>query len=76
MEKMTDTESARPESKEMVIQHDRVEQHPNTPAATIALHHDIVAPEAIGGLYEDLPKGYYLSKGFLGTLIVCFGSGA
>ena len=38
-----------------------------------ALHHDVVAPEAIGGLYEEMPKGYYWSKDFIGTLIVsCF----
>lgn len=43
-------------------------------APRAALHHDIVAPEAVGGLYEELPKGYYWSSGFLGTLAVCFDS--
>lgn len=40
------------------------------PAANVALHHDQVAPEAIGGLYAEMPKGYYRSKDFIGTLIV------
>jgi hypothetical protein len=44
--------------------------HHHAPAADVALHHDQVAPEAIGGLYEEMPKGYYWSKDFLGTLIV------
>ncbi|CAK4033324.1 MFS general substrate transporter [Lecanosticta acicola] len=33
------------------------------------LHHDTVAPEAIGGTEGDLPANYYLSARFLGTLI-------
>ncbi|KAG9241653.1 fungal trichothecene efflux pump [Calycina marina] len=41
-------------------------KHRKTPAA---LHkQDIVAQEAIGGTYEELPKGYYYSKDFIGTL--------
>lgn len=33
------------------------------------LHHDTVAPEAIGGTTDDLPANYYLSARFLGTLV-------
>ncbi|KAH8651859.1 fungal trichothecene efflux pump [Tricladium varicosporioides] len=41
----------------------------HAPHAKVALHHDAVAPEAVGGLYGEMPKGYYWSKDFLGTLI-------
>lgn len=40
------------------------------PDANVAFHHGQIAPEAIGGLYNEMPKGYYWSKDFLGTLIV------
>ncbi|KAF2013879.1 fungal trichothecene efflux pump [Aaosphaeria arxii CBS 175.79] len=33
------------------------------------LHHDHVAEEAIGGHTSDLPRGYYYSPGFIGTVI-------
>lgn len=42
----------------------------HAPHAEVALHHDAVAPEAVGGLYGEMPKGYYWSKDFIGTLIV------
>lgn len=32
------------------------------------LHHDQVAPEALGGSKKDLPENYYRSPQFLGTL--------
>lgn len=35
----------------------------------IELHHDRVAPEAMGGVVQDLPKGYYLSARFIGTMV-------
>ena len=44
----------------------------HTPTVEVALHHDAVAPEAIGGLYDEMPKGYYWSKDFIGTMIVGF----
>jgi len=34
------------------------------------LHHDHVAEEALGGTTSDLPKGYYRSAGFIGTVVV------
>lgn len=56
---------------EYSIEHQEQTGHyQHTPVVTIALHHDAVAPEAIGGLYEEMPKGYYRSKGFVGTMIV------
>lgn len=35
----------------------------------IELHHDRVAPEAIGGMQQDLPTHYYRSPAFIGTLV-------
>jgi hypothetical protein len=46
--------------------------HHRAPHADVELHHDAVAPEAVGGLYNEMPKGYYWSKDFIGTLIVSF----
>jgi hypothetical protein len=70
---MTDIESENTKD-EVMLEHREAESvehhHQHTPAAEVALHHDQVAPEAIGGLYEEMPKGYYWSKDFLGTLIV------
>jgi hypothetical protein len=34
------------------------------------LHHDHIAQEALGGTTSDLPKGYYRSAGFIGTVVV------
>ncbi len=44
--------------------------HIHAAATHIALHHDAVAPEAVGGQYGDMPQGYYRSAGFIGTVIV------
>ncbi|RDW77731.1 hypothetical protein BP6252_05784 [Coleophoma cylindrospora] len=69
---MTDFSNSRPLSKEVAIEHhDRIEsQQPHhDPTAPVTLRHDKIAPEAVGGSYADMPKGYYLSKGFLGTLL-------
>lgn len=57
---------------DVILEHEDIREptssHAQKPIS--ALHHDIVAPEAIGGLYGEMPKGYYWSKGFLGTLTV------
>ena len=69
---MADIDSSTSKDK-VVLEHQEAEisQHRHhAPTADVALHHDQVAPEAIGGLYEEMPKGYYWSKNFLGTLIV------
>jgi hypothetical protein len=42
----------------------------HAPPPDVKLHHDKVAPEAIGGLYDEMPAGYYWSKDFIGTVIV------
>ncbi|OCK78705.1 MFS general substrate transporter [Lepidopterella palustris CBS 459.81] len=39
------------------------------PAAEVVLYHDAVSRDAIGGQYMDMPKGYYTSIGFIGTVI-------
>jgi hypothetical protein len=44
--------------------------HALTHQASAGLHHDHVAEEAIGGHTSDLPKGYYRSMDFIGTVIV------
>ncbi|KAF2006282.1 fungal trichothecene efflux pump [Amniculicola lignicola CBS 123094] len=36
---------------------------------TGGLHHDHIATEALGGHTTDLPKGYFYSAGFIGTVI-------
>lgn len=46
-------------------------QVPHTQGVASAIQHDAIAPEAVGGLYEEMPKGYYWSGGFLGTVAVC-----
>ncbi|KAK3071322.1 hypothetical protein LTR53_008827 [Teratosphaeriaceae sp. CCFEE 6253] len=46
-------------------EHAVVHEHPTD----IELHHDRVAPEAIGGLQKDLPSNYYRSPAFIGTLV-------
>jgi hypothetical protein len=58
----------------MAVEHHEAAQghYQHTPEVKIALHHDEVAPEAVGGLYEHMPKGYYLSSGFIGTMTVGF----
>ncbi len=42
------------------------ERHGKVP---IALHHDHVADEAIGGRAKDLGASYWRSRKFMGTLI-------
>jgi hypothetical protein len=44
--------------------------HTHAPPPEIALHHDAIAPEAVGGIYKEMPLGYYRSVGFIGTVIV------
>ena len=39
-------------------------------AKSEGLHHDHIAAEALGGHTSDLPKGYYYSSGFIGTVVV------
>lgn len=34
----------------------------------VQLYHDAVAPEAIGGKVEEMPKNYYMSMKFIGTM--------
>ena len=59
------------EKNDITLEHlDDSSTHRHIPAPLPALHHDLVAPEAVGGLYEEMPKGYFWSKGFLGTLTV------
>ena len=58
------------EKDNIILEHlDGSSTHRRVPVPP-ALHHDLVAPEAVGGLYEEMPKGYFWSKGFLGTLAV------
>jgi len=60
------------EKNNVVFEHrETAAHHMHTPPADVALHHDAVAPEAIGGLYDEMPKGYYWSKDFVGTVVVC-----
>lgn len=40
------------------------------PTKSNGLHHDHIAEEALGGHTSDLPKGYYTSVGFIGTVVV------
>lgn len=62
---MTDTKN------DVGVEHHEASHHEMHAApTTIALHHDAVAPEAVGGLYDEMPMGYYLSKDFIGTVIV------
>jgi hypothetical protein len=42
----------------------------NNRDSVLPKNNGVVASEAVGGLYDEMPKGYYLSKGFLGTLAV------
>jgi len=65
------------EKSEIDIEHqDDIRAGVGSPHAQvpIVLHKkDVVAQEAIGGAYEELPHGYYWSKDFLGTLtVLCF----
>lgn len=52
---------------------DAIQPHYEHVAPTnIKLHHDAVAPEAIGGLYHEMPAGYYRSPKFIGTVVVSY----
>jgi hypothetical protein len=59
-------------NEKSTIQHTDAESGtiPHAPAPVIHLHHDAVAPEAIGGLYHQMPAKYYRSPAFIGTLVV------
>ena len=61
----TENEKSTPEHTDTEIGY---AQH--APAPTIHLHHDAVAPEAIGGLYHEMPVKYDRSPAFIGTLVV------
>ncbi|OBT82408.1 hypothetical protein VE02_08399 [Pseudogymnoascus sp. 03VT05] len=68
---MTDIKNSA-EKDEFVFEHQEAvesQHHIHAPDANVAFQHGQVAPEAIGGLYNEMPKGYYWSKDFLGTLI-------
>lgn len=43
-------------------------------ADAIELHHDVVADEALGGQSRDLGKRYFMSQGFIGTVVVSIAS--
>lgn len=59
------------EKGEIILEHeDDFKPHSQVSRAATVLQRDVVAPEAVGGLYEEMPKGYYWSKQFIGTLIV------
>ena len=64
------------EKSQIELEHeDDVARGPRSPTThtPIMLHKkDVIAPEAIGGAYDELPHGYYWSKDFLGTLTVNF----
>lgn len=69
---MTDIKNSA-DKDEFVLEHQEAvesQHHLHAPDANVAFQHGQVAPEAIGGLYNEMPKGYYWSKDFLGTLIV------
>lgn len=59
------------EKADVILEHDDdFKASPRVAKPSNALSHDVVAPEAIGGLYGEMPKGYYWSTEFIGTLIV------
>lgn len=69
--KMADLEKSTKD--EFAVEHqeaDMSQHRDRAPAAEGVFHPGQVAPEAIGGLYAEMPKGYYWSKNFIGTLIV------
>ena len=59
-------------NEKTAVQHTDAEIGPvhHVPPTDIHLHHDAVAPEAIGGRYQEMPAKYYRSPAFIGTLIV------
>ena len=64
----TENEKSTPQHSDAEIGHAQHAQH--APAPAVHLHHDAVAPEAIGGLYHEMPAKYYRSPAFVGTLVV------
>jgi hypothetical protein len=56
--------------EEVAVSNDNNELNRYHTAKSEGLHHDHVAAEALGGHTSDLPKGYYRSPGFVGTVIV------
>jgi hypothetical protein len=60
------------EKNNVELEHREAGHHLHTPPAEVAFHHDVVAPEAMGGMYDEIPKRYYLSKDFIGTVTVSF----
>jgi len=64
----TENEKSTTQHIDAEIGHAQHAQH--APAPAIHLHHDTVAPEAIGGLYNEMPAKYYRSPAFIGTLVV------
>jgi hypothetical protein len=64
----TENEKSTTQHTDAEIGHAQHVQH--APAPAIHLHHDAVAPEAIGGLYHEMPAKYYRSPAFIGTLVV------
>lgn len=53
---------------ESVAPGEELDRYPTTKSE--GLHHDHIAAEALGGHTGDLPKGYYRSPGFIGTVAV------
>jgi hypothetical protein len=61
------------EKHEIELEHDESTDQQSirhAPLPNVKYHHDIVAPEAISGLYDEMPAGYYWSKDCIGTVIV------
>ena len=57
------------EKQDITLAEQHFQQPHHEHPADIELHHDRVAPEAIGGLEKDLPPNYYRSPAFIGTLV-------
>lgn len=54
---------------EKVYHEEVTNDHSHASRHDAGLHHDHIAQEALGGHTGDLPKGYYHSPGFIGTVI-------
>lgn len=57
------TEKSEPQQVEEIA------AQPEHPHTSVVLHHDRVAPEAIGGHEKDLPPNYFRSMNFIGTVV-------
>jgi hypothetical protein len=55
----TENEKSTTQNTDAEIGHAQHAQH--APAPAIHLHHDAVAPEAVGGLRHEMPAKYYRS---------------